>query len=205
MIRGMSAWVYARTKTARDRDNEDGHRGITHTLPGALGMGAVFGGAVAIAGAFGATSGMWAALVVMWMFLVWALRALPPHNSHLSDYLTATALTAAAWFVLSAEYVGTIPLVLGIVIAAGCFVHSLGDALTLYGSPLAWPFVVSGERWRSCGSPRALRFPAGKDFENGVVFPASVALVLLLAVGLIPGAYAMLGDLVISLWQAAFG
>src|SRR5512145_623683 len=93
-IRAASRGIYAATKTRYDRPNADGHRGITHTGPGALALGAIFGGGCALAQLFGGPgAGRWAAVAVIWVFLVWALRGLPPKNRHSQDYLAATALT----------------------------------------------------------------------------------------------------------------
>jgi membrane-bound metal-dependent hydrolase YbcI (DUF457 family) len=204
-IRAASASIYQATKTPFDRRNEDGHRGITHTIPGALAMGAIFGGAVAIAGIFGTMAGTWAALAVIWLMLVWALRALPPVESRLADYVAATLLTAGAWWVLRTDYTGSVPLLIGGTIAFGCFVHSCGDGLTDYGSPLLFPFRIRRQRWYSCGMPSLLRFKAGKEVENRLIFPLSVALPLLLLIGFIPGAYPLLGRAISGLWHLVFG
>jgi membrane-bound metal-dependent hydrolase YbcI (DUF457 family) len=61
---------------------------------------------------------------------------------------------------------------LGLVLGAGCLVHTLGDALTHSGVPLLWPFASRGRRWRRVGAP--LRFSTGKWFEK-VVFVVAVA------------------------------
>jgi membrane-bound metal-dependent hydrolase YbcI (DUF457 family) len=188
-IRTLSASVYAHTRTRHDRDNASGHRGLTHTVPGALGLGAVFGGIVAVGDAFGSTAGIATTCAVIWLFLVWALRALPPKHDALRDYVTASVLTALSWLALHHTYAGSIPLLLGLVIALGALVHSLGDALTDYGSPLLWPHTFRGERWYGAGMPKPLRFKAGKKVENRLVFPASVVLAAGAVVGIIPGAW----------------
>jgi hypothetical protein len=198
-VRAISAAVYAATAKPLDRENRDGHRGITHTGPGALALGVIFGGSTALAGAFGRAAGIVATLGVIWLFLVWALRALPPVESKAVDYATATVLTGGAWWVLAHEYTGSVPLLLGATIASGAYVHSLGDGLTDYGSPLAWPLVIRGQRWYPCGMPEPLRFKAGKRVENLAVFPASIALVGLLAIGLIPGAYPAIWHAIVAL------
>jgi membrane-bound metal-dependent hydrolase YbcI (DUF457 family) len=189
-IRALSAFTYQTTKTHHDRDNESGHRGITHTLPGALGLGALFGGTAALAGILSPTIGMWTSIAIIWLFLVWALRALPPVNSRLRDYLGAAALTAGAYCALEyGGYANEMPLFLGVTIALGAYVHSLGDALTLYGSPLLWPLKFRGERWYGAGTPRFMRFPAGKQVEARLVYPASLVLAGVALVGVFPGAW----------------
>jgi len=175
-IRAISRRVYAATKTRYDRPNANGHRGITHTWPGALTLGTFFGGSCALAELFGGPpAGRWATVVVLWLFLVWALRGLPPKGSHIQDYLTAAVLTVVALRVLAAAYPTGLPVLLGGTIALGAYVHAIGDSLTDYGAPLAFPFVVGGQRWYPCGPPKPLRFKAGKTVENLLVFPASLA------------------------------
>jgi hypothetical protein len=186
-IRKLSAFTYRHTQTKADRSNKSGHRGITHTGPGAVAIGAFFGGTIAIAGAFSHAAGTWAAVAVIWLFFTWALRALPPNHSHKRDYITATVLTFAGWWILRTHYAGIIPVLLGSVIAIGCYVHAIGDGLTDYGSPLIWPFTWKGQRWYPCGMPRFLRFKAGKKVENRLVYPLSLVLAVVLAAWFIPG------------------
>lgn len=185
-IRKTSAHIYAKTKTPCDRSNKDGHRGITHTLPGALALGPVMAAPVAIATWIDPTAGVIATLVLLWLLIVWSLRALPPHHGKLRDYLTAAVLTAVAWFVLHGEFGAWTPALLAATISVGTLVHIFGDGLTDYGVPLAFPFVVKGERWRSLGMPELLRFKAGKGVEKWFVFPLSVAVVVVLLLRLYP-------------------
>jgi hypothetical protein len=189
-IRAISASVYAATRTRYDRPNADGHRGITHTPPGALGLGLLFGGGCALAEVFGgAAAGRWTAIGVIWVFLVWALRGLPPKSGHIQDYVAASVLTGIAYTVLTRAYPDGLPVLLGATIALGAYVHALGDGLTDYGAPLLFPLMVDGQRWHSCGSPKPLRFKAGKGWEKNVIFPLSLLGVAAALIWLIPGAW----------------
>jgi hypothetical protein len=189
-IRAISRRVYAATKTRSDRPNADGHRGITHTWPGALALGTFFGGGCALAELFGGPpAGRVATVVVLWLFLVWALRGLPPRNRHSQDYALATILTGIAWTLLSRAYPTGLPVLIGATIALGLYVHALGDGLTYYGSPLVFPFIVKGQRWYSCGMPQWLRFRAGKGWEKGLVFPLSLLGAAAALIWLFPGAW----------------
>lgn len=201
VIRTISAWTYRHTKTAEDRPNADGHRGITHTIPGALGLGAVFGGACALAGLWSSLAGSITAGVVIWVFLVWALRALPPKHSRMKDYSTATVLAASAWFALDHSYAAHLPLLIGITIAGGAWVHSLGDALTDYGSPLWFPLKRRGERWYGAGMPKLFRFKAGKEVEERAIYPLSIVLAVAAAVWAIPGAWPMIFRVAGAAWD----
>lgn len=193
-IQTLSANVYAHTRTKRDRNNADGHRGITHTPFGPPGLGLLFGGIPAIAGIWGPLPGTVATLVVIWLFLVWALRALPPKHKAKRDYVTATFLTAAAFLALSSTYAGTMPLFIGLAVGFGAWVHALGDSLTDYGAPLFFPLVIKGERWRACGPPEPLRFKAGKAVEVRVVRPLSGVGVGIALAGIVPGLLPFLID-----------
>lgn len=200
-VRAFSASVYRRTRTRRDRSNADGHRGITHTVPGAAGLGVISGGIPALAGLWGTLPAMGATLVVIWLFLVWALRALPPKRSVSNDYFVATLLTGGAYLALSGSYASTMPLLIGLTVGLGSLVHTLGDSITDYGSPLAWPFVIRGERWFSCGPPKPMRFKAGKEMEQRFVFPLSIAAAFVAFLGVLPGALPAVGDAVVLLWK----
>jgi membrane-bound metal-dependent hydrolase YbcI (DUF457 family) len=185
-IQTLSASVYAHTRTKHDRDNADGHRGITHTPFGPPGLGLLSGGIPAVAGIWGSTSGTWATLVVIWLFLVWALRALPPKHKASRDYVVALMLTGLAYVALHGTYAGRMPVLIGVVVGLGAWVHALGDALTDYGAPLFFPLVIKGQRWFSAGSPTPLRFKAGKKVEKRLIFPLSLAgagVALLAAIG----------------------
>jgi len=83
-------------------------------------------------------------------------------------------LTVVAFRVLVATYPTGLPVLLGGTIAMGAYAHAIGDSLTDYGAPLAFPLVIGGQRWYPCGPPKPLRFKAGKTVENLLVFPASL-------------------------------
>lgn len=203
VVQSVSANVYRHTRTRRDRNNADGHRGITHTpLVGVPALGVIFGTIPAIAGLWGNDAGRWAVAVIIWLFLVWALRALPPKHRPTTDYITATFLTGAAYLALRSTYAEAMPLFVGLAIALGALVHTLGDALTDYGAPLFFPFVIKGERWYGSGLPKPLRFKAGKWVENKLIFPLFVLGAFVALLGIIPGALPLLGGAISTLWSA---
>src|SRR4029077_15713066 len=113
--------------------------------------------------------------IILWIFLVFALRALPPRSRHLTDYLVAGLLTLGAWWALSTAYPTGLPLIIGGTLALGAVAHGWGGGLTVFGVPLLFPLVVRGQRWRSCGMRRPLRFRAGETVERMVVVPLSIA------------------------------
>ena len=80
-------------------------------------------------------------------------------------------------------------------VALGCFVHCLGDALTLSGCPFLFPLPIRGEFWYELRPP--IRFRTGGPFETLVLAPAMVVAVVLLLPGVWP--------VVVELWDAGRG
>ncbi|MGL5911573.1 MAG: metal-dependent hydrolase [Phycicoccus sp.] len=66
---------------------------------------------------------------------------------------------------------------LGVIVATGCVVHSLGDAITISGVPLLWPLLIRGETWWEVRPPQLLRLRTGGRVERWVVFPVLCGLV----------------------------
>lgn len=90
---------------------------------------------------------------------------------------------------------------LGAGFALGCFVHCLGDALTLSGCPFLWPIPILGETWYELRPPRLLRFRTGGPVENYLVVPALVITTFLL----IPGVWPLVGPWVLDAGHSAIG
>lgn len=100
-------------------------------------------------------------------------------------------LLAAQFGVAGAERLGWL---VGAGMALGCFVHCLGDALTLSGCPFLWPLPIRGETFYELRPPRLLRFRTNGPFERWVMFPAlTVATVLL-----IPGVWPLVSPVLVA-------
>lgn len=186
ILRGASAWLYARTKGPRDEPTGT-HRHLTHTLVFAL----LLGGICALSTAYG---GAWA--VAGW--LIFGLLLATDRLGKLA--LAAFGVGAATW--LPATLQGDKPVQqallgalaessgwLGLAVALGCFVHCLGDAMTESGCPflwLIWPWPIAGETWYEIRPPKFLRFRTGKRVENLLVLPAVAVGCLAAIPGLLP-------------------
>lgn len=170
----ISGWLYHATKTRYDKERDGTHRGVTHTQPGAWLFGGIMAGTASLPGQVG----VWAVLIWLFFLSLLALRALPPRNRHLTDIVTAAALAGGAYFLLPA---GQAYGWLGLMATIGCYVHCFGDGLTYTGVAIMWPFVIKGQRWYSCGSPRGLRFAANGP-GNTVTMVVSVIATLALAI-----------------------
>lgn len=189
----FSAWIYERTATEHDEERDGGHRGITHTLVFAL----VLGGLCAL---FARVT--WIMLLILFVCIALTLQGLLgkrarvrlPFDGFLPDklglWIVSALLTGALWFWLPEEFS---PLFLGALVAFGCLVHCVGDALTLSGCPIAWPIPIAGQRWYPIGTPEAVRFRAGGAAEVYLVLPLLTLTALVLLIDTIPGAWALLG------------
>jgi membrane-bound metal-dependent hydrolase YbcI (DUF457 family) len=159
-IHGVSGTVYSLTRTRRDRDRDGGHRGLTHTLLFAAGMGVLTWWAVS---AFW----LWAAAGILFVFSTFAVRALAGKWAHRHPLWTAAG---AAWcagaqtlFLWSAGQPELTARWLGLAVAAGCVVHMVGDCMTTQGCPVFFPVPIGGQVWRMVGTPRFLRFDTAAD------------------------------------------
>lgn len=169
----FAVYVYHLTRTRADspRDN-NGHRRISHTLPGCLLFGAFVWLAMLIHPIAGAVT-----LALLVGLLSQGFRSL-------GFGLTALGM-GIAWIAVSRypEWTWLWP----VAVAAGCWVHVCGDVLTNSGVPLLWPLVKGGKRWATIRTP--LTFSTGEGFERGPVTLAlwvSLAVSLAFATGLAP-------------------
>lgn len=135
-----------------------GHRAATHTaaFAAAAGWAATVGGLLA---------GAYVGLAVVWVAAGLAARAMlsPKQRGTLGAALLATLITGAV-----AVTVGPSWWWIGLPVAWGVLAHSLGDAATKSGAPLAWPLRIRGCRWQALGTPRWLRFRTGGIAEQGI-------------------------------------
>lgn len=171
-LRGLSAWAFAVTRTARDQDSEGTHRHLSHTVVFAVLVGA----AVAVATAL---SPSWIVLVPV------AVGALLAERS-LGRWALVVGVAPVAWaFFAGGDVLSPARGWIGVAVALGCVVHILGDALTRAGVPFLWPLPFRGQRWFRIGSPRCVRFAAGGEAERLLVFPVFVLLGVLLVPGVL--------------------
>lgn len=175
-VAAFSRWTYVRTRSRwdwPDPDRADGRRGPTHTLVAAVlaGLGAWV---VARVGP----------VLVVFPLACMAVRGIMPDLQKRIGGSSPRLLTGlrhpvgsavlggvATWFALG--HLGD-PVWIGVLVGLGCFVHCLGDSLTLAGCPWLWPLPILGRRWFRIGLPRPLRFRTGGRIEALLVTPALV-------------------------------
>lgn len=182
LIRPLSGLVYRLTRGRRDT-GKGKHRGLTHTIVGAL----LLGGAINLASMRWGTPVLVGTLFVCIALAIKGLDHLVPGPPSL---VIAAGLTFAIEEYVPGGTAGTAGW-LGTAVALGMVVHSIGDAVTESGAPLLWPLPIRQRRWYPIGSPRILRFRAGGTVETRLVAPALTVAAVLMAIVTVPGVLAL--------------
>jgi membrane-bound metal-dependent hydrolase YbcI (DUF457 family) len=185
LVRPVSALVYSLTRS--DRDVGTGkHRGLTHTVLGAV----VLGAAVNVASAAVGTPVLVGTLFVCLALAIKGLDAIVPGPPSL---VIAAGLTVAVEKYLPGGTTGTAGW-LGVAVTLGMLVHMVGDALTESGAPLLWPVRIKERRWYPVGNLRPLRFRTGGPAEVWLVAPVLTVAVFVLAAIAVPGVDVVVGE-----------
>jgi len=185
IVSGLSAGFGRATCDHCDRrPGQGGHRLVTHTIPFALAVTALW----ALAGqAWGAVASIVVVGLATWLATHTGLTtntraeivdALIPGRVRGRRARRFTAVigsviagAAGAFAVLFLAEPGASWWWVGIAAGWGTLAHSVGDSLTHWGSPLLWPARVRGCTWRTVGPPRWMRFRAGGPVERWLVAP----------------------------------
>jgi len=178
VVRPLSRLVYDLTRGPRDT-GRGSHRGLTHTVVGAV----LLGVAVNLASARFGTPVLVGTLFVCLALAIKGLDALVPGPPSL---VIAAGLTYGIEHAVPGGTAGTAGW-LGTAVTLGMVVHSVGDAITESGAPLLWPLPIRRRRWYPVGSPRPLRFRTGGSVEALLVAPALTVGVFLLVAFVVPG------------------
>jgi len=178
VVEKTSLAVYTLTRLRDDPDRNNGHRTLTHTLPFAVGIGALTTWACT-------AGGRWAVISVLFLMLGLALRGLFHTVAQKLGWIPITLLSAGAaygtWLYLPSGR--SYPL-LGIAVGAGCVVHLFGDLITRAGVPIFWPLPTGRRLWRMVGMPNALALVAGGRVETLLVRGAFTLVSLAAVAGL---------------------
>jgi hypothetical protein len=164
-----SIGVYEATAGPRDKRRQNGHRLLTHTVPGALGFGVIALAIMAVPPVpvgDGTLSVPVGALVPTLLAALLALGA-PGIGA------TFAVGTGTAAVIAFSQGTAWVPL-LAVAVTVGCLAHVAGDAVTVSGVPLAWPVERDGQRWRMVRTP--VTFRVGSATERLAVGPAVMTL-----------------------------
>jgi membrane-bound metal-dependent hydrolase YbcI (DUF457 family) len=185
-IRPLSGFVYDLTRGRRDT-GKGTHRGLTHTIAGAVLLGM----------AINFASGRWGAPVVigtLFVCIALAIKGLDAIVPGPPSLVIAAGLTYAVEEFVPGGTAGTAGW-LGTAVTLGMVIHSIGDAVTESGAPLLWPLRIRQRHWYPVGTPRPLRFRTGGTVEAWIVAPGLTVSVFLLAAFVVPGVAPFLLDL----------
>ena len=151
----VSLIAYHATREPGDpAERESGHRLLTHTIPGAV--------LVSLAAV---------SLCLLHPVAGASLCALLAGLLALGMKVTGGAFAGVAgwvaWWLLEHQSGWWWLIPVGVLV--GCVTHILGDTVTAYGTPLLWPLVSQGMRWRAVTTPATFR--AGDAVESFLVAP----------------------------------
>jgi membrane-bound metal-dependent hydrolase YbcI (DUF457 family) len=157
-----------------DPHRHNGHRTLTHTLPFAVGMGAL------TTWACGA-GGKWAVIGILFLMLGLAIRGILHTWAERAGWILVTLLSAGAAYgtYLYLPAGRGYPL-LGVAVGVGCVVHLLGDVVTSAGVPILWPIPTGRRLWRMIGVPNTFAVPVGGKVET-IVLRGAFALICIAA------------------------
>ncbi len=183
LLRKMSGALYQVTKGPRDEKRTGTHRHLSHTVLFAVGLGALASAGTTAGGPYAV-----AAVAVLGLLLA---------EDALGDWLLLVSAGGVVWWLYQAGPNPTAQLEelsgwLGIAVAAGCFTHCLGDAITESGCPFLFPIPIAGETWYELRPPKVLRIRTGKKVERLLIFPVFTVVGVLL----VPGAWQLGVDIV---------
>ncbi|MET1072181.1 MAG: metal-dependent hydrolase [Umezawaea sp.] len=184
ILRKSSRYVYAITKGPRDEPVTGEHRHLSHTVLFAVLLGYFTAGATQL-------GGKWAVLGV-------AVFAVLLAEAALGDWVAVLSVGAVVWWLIqfgldeALVQLDGLSGVLGIAVAVGCFVHCLGDSVTVSGCPFLFPLPIAGETWYELRPPKWLRFRTGGPVETMFMFPVVAVGALLL----IPGAWTLVTSII---------
>jgi len=186
VVRPFSGLLYDLTRGRRDT-GKGTHRGITHTVVGAVALGL----AINLASARWGLPVLIGTLFICIALAIKGLDALVPGPPSL---VIAAGLTYLVEDFVPGGTAGTAGW-LGTAVTVGMVVHSVGDAITESGAPLLWPLPIRRRRWYPVGSPRPLRMRTGGSVEAWVVAPALTVATFVLAALVVPGLAPLLTEL----------
>jgi membrane-bound metal-dependent hydrolase YbcI (DUF457 family) len=166
VVEKFSLFVYRITSTRHDEKRTNGHRTLTHTwlFNVMLGLGVA---------ALCQSVGKPAVVGVLFFTFGLAVRGLMADVARKSGWIliTAASASAAGFAILTLPADRGYPL-LGLAVAAGGVIHTLGDMITRHGCPVLWPIIWRRQRWWEVGVPDAMAVKVNGWFERVVLLPA---------------------------------
>jgi membrane-bound metal-dependent hydrolase YbcI (DUF457 family) len=185
-VEKFALFVYRLTSTRHDEKRTNGHRTLTHTwlFNVLLGLGA---------GTLSEQVGKPAVVGILFFTFGLAVRGLMADVARKSGWVLVTLLSAAAaWLAILLLPADRGYPLLGVAVAAGGIIHTLGDMITRHGCPVIWPIIWRRQRWWEFGVPDAIAVPVDGWFERVILLPALTAAAIFSAAWAVPALRALL-------------
>ncbi|QSB04583.1 metal-dependent hydrolase [Natronoglycomyces albus] len=173
IVERLCIGIYMATRTKKDGTRRNGHRTFTHTWVFAILMG--FG-----TGALASNFGKPAVIGILFFLTGLAVRGLMANTARDKGWIITTGASLVCAFgmfhVLPPDRSYAL---LGIAMAMGCFIHTLGDMITKMGCPVLFPIPIAGKVWYDVGLPDFMALRAGGVAEKKYLMPALTILTLI--------------------------
>jgi membrane-bound metal-dependent hydrolase YbcI (DUF457 family) len=164
-VEKFSLGVYKLTRAKHDPRRHNGHRTLTHTWLFNLLLGLGIGWLCV-------RFGKWAVLGVLFLMFGLAIRGVLGEWAKKRGWLVTTLLAAGS-AVIAYTFLpaGRGYPVIGVAVAAGGIVHTLGDMITRAGCPILWPLPTGRRLWRDIGVPDPIAVEVGGAVERRLLLP----------------------------------
>lgn len=175
------AWAfYSITRTKKDGKRSNGHRTLTHSWMFAGLIGLLFGW-------LGYEFGKPAVIPILFFMIGLAMRGLMAEVAREKGWFVIIVVSAVGAFASYRSLPETRGYwLIGIAVAAGCVIHTLGDIITKMGCPLFFPFPIKKQVWYEIGVPDKMAVKVGGPFEKKVLTPGFTILGGVAAIAMLP-------------------
>ncbi|GLZ80970.1 membrane protein [Actinorhabdospora filicis] len=176
------AWgFYSITRTKKDGKRNNGHRTLTHTWFFAALIGVLFGW-------LGWKFGKPAVIPILFFMIGLAMRGLMAEVAREKGWFVVTVVSGVGAFgaarLLPPD--GRAYWLIGVAVAAGCVIHTLGDIITKMGCPLFFPLPIKKQVWFEIGVPDKMAVKVGGTVEKKILAPGFTIVAGISAIALLP-------------------
>lgn len=195
ITRSFAVAIYTLTKTSKDDDEVNAHRGFWHTIPASIFIGVIVFLTTSIPikiiiPFINKNSTIGFLFAVLWLMLCYQLAI----ASLFSYSVKKLKKDLFGWtFIIGSSIIFALIILIfspsdiayswiAILISLGYIFHILGDTLTVSGTPALWPLKHKGKRWWTY---RLGRIHAGSEFEYKIVVPIFIMLIIFAIVKII--------------------
>lgn len=195
-MRGFSSVVQSTIRAKGDKVDQDPHRGFWHTILSAFLVGALTTALTSInfelftVGNVTVTFDKFIVTFILYISLQLLMASLLKSVYKKSKKSAKGMITmnvgsiAIAITLLSLLPTGLNYNWVGAAVTFGWIIHLLGDAMTVSGVPLLFPFKRKGKRWWNYRLPLGIK--AGGWIEMSILFPLFIIIAIVSAIGVIP-------------------